>query len=65
VAADRERCPHKRENVPEQRVIGMIGWFRGDDILLDPFSAGTEVGGESVGVAGWCKVGRRSEEEEK
>jgi hypothetical protein len=43
-------------------MIGMIGWFLGDDILLDPFSAGPEVGGESGGVAGWCKVGRRSYE---
>src|SRR3712207_9263366 len=43
----------------------MIGWFRGDDILLDTFSAGPEDGGESGGVAGWCKVGRRSEEEVK
>jgi hypothetical protein len=33
-AADRERGPDKRENDPEQAVIGMIGWFRGDDILV-------------------------------
>ena len=58
--ADRERGLDKRENDPEQAVIGMIGWFWRDDILLDPFSAGPEVGGESGGVAGWCKVGRRS-----
>ncbi len=50
--ADRERGLDKRENNPEQAVIGMIGWFRGDDILLDTFSAGPEVGGESGGVAG-------------
>jgi hypothetical protein len=61
-AADRERGLDKRENNPEQAVIGMIGWFWGDDILLDPFSAGPEVRGESGGVAGWCKVGRRSYE---
>jgi hypothetical protein len=33
-AADRERGPDKRENDPEQAVIGMIGWFWTDDILL-------------------------------
>ena len=33
-AADRERGPDKRENDPEQAVIGMIGCFWGDDILL-------------------------------
>ena len=33
-AADRERGPDKRENDPEQAVIGMIGWFWGDDLLL-------------------------------
>ena len=33
-AADRERGPDKRENDPEQAVIGMIGWFGGDNILL-------------------------------
>jgi hypothetical protein len=33
-AADRERGPDKRENDPEQAVIGMIGWFWTDNILL-------------------------------
>jgi hypothetical protein len=37
MAADRERGPHKRENDPEQGVIGMIGWSWGDDILLVTF----------------------------
>jgi hypothetical protein len=50
-AADRERGPDKRENDPEQAVIGMIGWFRGDDILVDPFSAGPEVRSEG----GWVR----------
>ena len=50
-AADRERGPDKRENDPEQAVISMIGWFRGDDILVDPFSAGPEVRSEG----GWVR----------
>ncbi len=33
-AADRERGLDKRENDPEQAVIGMIGWFWRDDILV-------------------------------
>src|SRR5215208_1832794 len=33
-AADRKRGLDKRENDPEQAVIGMIGWFWRDDILL-------------------------------
>jgi hypothetical protein len=33
-AADRERGPDKRENDREQAVIGIIGWFWRDDILL-------------------------------
>ena len=33
-AADRERGPDKRENDPEQAVIGIIGWFCRDDILV-------------------------------
>ncbi len=33
-AADRERGPDKRENDPEQAVIGIIGWFWRDDILV-------------------------------
>ena len=50
-AADRERGLDKRENDPEQAVIGMIGWFLGDDILLDLFSAGPEVRSEG----GWVR----------
>jgi hypothetical protein len=50
-AADRERGLDKRENDPEQAVIGMIGWFFGDDILLDLFSAGPEVRSEG----GWVR----------
>src|SRR5918995_6649734 len=35
-AADRERGLDKREDDPEQGVIGMIGCLVGDDILLVP-----------------------------
>jgi hypothetical protein len=52
--ADRERGPHKRENDPEQAVIGMIGWFWGDDILLTlspPVRrSGAKVEGSQAGV---------------
>ena len=30
-------------------MIGMIGWFWGDDTLLDPFSASPEVGAKVEG----------------
>jgi hypothetical protein len=33
-AADREKGPDKRENDPEQAVIGIIGWFWSDAILV-------------------------------
>jgi hypothetical protein len=32
--SNRERGLDKRENDPEQALIGMMGWFRGDDIRL-------------------------------
>jgi hypothetical protein len=34
MAADREGGPDKRENDREQAVIGMIGWFWRDAILV-------------------------------
>jgi hypothetical protein len=65
-ADDRERGLDKRENDPEQGVIGMIGWFRGDDILLDPFPpvrrSGAKVEGSQAGVK-W--EGDHTREEEK
>jgi hypothetical protein len=44
----------------------MIGWFRGDDTLLDPLSAGTEVGAKAErSQAGVKWEGDHTREEEK